>query len=155
MTLYESFGLSPEFSEGMSTCCYGRGGRSEVVTAAASAVGVVSSFLACAEQRDFARARELVDEHVTRTGPDGDVKQGREEYVSYLENIFATARGYRSRVRRCTASEDGRTVVVEIDESLTEPDGTELIASEAMIFDMTTHGLIGALSVYARRAEPF
>jgi len=117
---------------------------------AGSSVGTVRSFLACAESRDFSRARELLDEHIVRKGPDGDVKEGRDNYVAFLESVLATAQNYRSEIRRCIASEDGLTVLVEIDESLTNSDGSELKASEAMIFDLTAAGLIGKLTVYAR-----
>jgi limonene-1,2-epoxide hydrolase len=118
----------------------------------ASPVEVVMAFLACAEHRDFSTARALMDENVTRAGPDGDVKSGRDEYVAYLESVLADARGYRYDVRRSVVSEDGRTVLVEIDEALTPADGPEMQVSEAMIFDLTPNHLIGRLSVYTKLA---
>ncbi|MGO9658491.1 MAG: nuclear transport factor 2 family protein [Acidimicrobiales bacterium] len=113
-----------------------------------SPVDVVLSFLACGERRDFSLARELLDENITRTGPHGDVKSGRDEYLAYLESVLGDAKGYRYELGRSVASQDGRTVLVEIAESLTQADGVELNVREAMIFDITPAGLIGRLSVY-------
>ena len=41
-------------------------------------------------------------------------------------------------------------MLVEIDEHLTEANGTELAVSEAMVFDLTTEGRIRHLSVYTK-----
>jgi len=120
------------------------------MTADRSPVDVVMSFLACGERRDFSLARDLLDEDITRIGPDGDVKSGRDEYLGYLEGVMQEAQDYRYEIRRCVPSADGRTVVVEIDEGLTQADGVELNVSEAMIFDITAAGLIGRLSVYTK-----
>lgn len=105
------------------------------------------AFLACGRRRDFSAAYDLLDEHVTRSGG-GDDKSGRDEYLAYLQTVMKDARDYRYHVKRCTESAGGETVVVEIDESLTQADGTELSASEAMIFDLTPEGRIGRLTVY-------
>jgi ketosteroid isomerase-like protein len=113
-------------------------------------VEVVMAFLACGENRDFSGAKALLDEDVTRIGPDGDVKSGREPYLAYLESVLGDALSYRYEVRRCVAAADGLVVLVEIDESLTEADGTELAVSEAMVFDLTAHGRIRRLSVYTK-----
>jgi limonene-1,2-epoxide hydrolase len=115
-----------------------------------SPVEVVMSFLACGGQRDFSQARDLLDADITRVGPDGDVKSGRNAYLAYLETIMRGATNYVYEVRRCVPSADGRTVLVEIDESLTQADGVEMSVSEAMIFDITPAGLIGRLSVYTK-----
>jgi SnoaL-like domain len=120
------------------------------MTGGRSAVDEVLSFLACGERRDFSLARDLLDEDITRIGPDGDVKSGRDEYLGYLQGVMGEAKSYRYEIRRCVASEDGRTVLVEIDESLTQADGVELNVSEAMVFDITPAGLIGRLSVYTK-----
>lgn len=111
---------------------------------------VVMAFLACGERRDFTLARDLLDADITRTGPDGDVKSGREEYLAYLQSVMSDARSYRYSIKRCVASEDGRTVLVEIDESLTPADGPEIKVCEAMVFDLTPAGLIRRLSVYTK-----
>jgi hypothetical protein len=47
------------------------------------------------------------------------VKSGRDEYLAYLETIMPGATDYVYEVRRCVPNEDGRTVLVEIDESPT------------------------------------
>jgi ketosteroid isomerase-like protein len=114
------------------------------------AAHVVMAFLACAGRRDFSGAKELLDENITRMGPDGDVKSGRNEYLAYLESVLGEARDYRYEVRRCAVAEDGLTVLVEIEEGLTQADGTELAVSEAMIFDLTPGHRIRRLSVYTK-----
>lgn len=111
---------------------------------------VVMAFLACGGRRDFSGAEPLLDARITRTGPDGDVKSGRAAYLAYLGEVLGDVRDYGYEVRRCVATEDGRTVLVEIDEHLTEADGTEQAVSEAMVFDLTAERRIAALSVYAR-----
>jgi ketosteroid isomerase-like protein len=120
--------------------------------AAPGAVDVVTAFLACGGRRDFATARALLAEDVVRAGPDGDLKSGREEYVGYLEQVLGDVRDYSYRVARAVPSADGRTVTVELDESLEEADGTRLSVSEAMVFDLTPDRLISRISVYMKVA---
>ena len=112
--------------------------------------GVVMAFLACGGRRDFSGARALLDADITRLGPDGDVKSGRDDYVAYLESMLGDVQDYRYEVRRCVVATDGLTVLVEIDEALTQADGTALAVSEAMVFDLTPEGRIGRISVYAK-----
>ncbi len=111
---------------------------------------VVMAFLACGGRKDFSGARALLDANVIRTGPDGDVKSGRDSYVAYLESMLGDVRDYRYEVLRCAVATDGHTVLVEIDEALTEADGTALAVSEAMVFDLTPQGRIGRISVYTK-----
>jgi hypothetical protein len=120
------------------------------MTAYRSSVDVVLAFLACGPQRDFSVARDLLDEDITRVGPDGDIKSGRDVYLGYLESVMRDAHSYRYELRRAVPSDDGHTVLVEIEESLTQADGVDLNVSEAMIFDITPAGLIGRLSVYTK-----
>jgi ketosteroid isomerase-like protein len=115
-----------------------------------TAARVVMEFLACGGRRDFSGARALLDADVTRTGPDGDVKSGRDNYVAYLESVLGDVRDYRYEVRRTAVSTDGLGVVVEIDEALTQADGTKLAVSEAMAFDITAEGRIRRISVYTK-----
>jgi hypothetical protein len=115
-----------------------------------AALEVVMAFLACGGRRDFSGARALLDRDVTRIGPDGDVKSGREEYVAYLGSVLGDVQDYRYEVRRGIGAADGLSVAVEIDEALTEANGTELAVSEVMVFDLTSERLIRRLSVYTK-----
>ena len=115
-----------------------------------AALEVVMAFLACGGRRDFSGARALLDRDVTRIGPDGDVKSGREEYVAYLGSVLGDVQDYRYEVRRGIVAADGLSVAVEIDEALTEANGTELAVSEVMVFDLTSERLIRRLSVYTK-----
>ena len=105
------------------------------------------AFLSCGPRRDFSAARDILDENVVRSGTGGH-KSGRDEYLAYLESVMQDAVGYQYNVKRCLESKDGRTVVVEIDESLTQADGTELAVSEAMVFDLNPAGQITRITVY-------
>jgi hypothetical protein len=107
-------------------------------------------FLACGGRRDFSGSRALLDADVTRIGPDGDVKAGRDSYVAYLESVLGDVRDYSYEVRRTAVSADGLTVLVEIDEALTQADGAQLAVSEAMAFDLTVQGRIRRISVYTK-----
>jgi ketosteroid isomerase-like protein len=108
---------------------------------------VVMAFLSCGGRRDFSAARDLLDENVVRSGAGGH-KSGRDAYLAYLGTVMKDALDYRYSVKRCIESKDGRTVVVEIDESLTRADGTALSVSEAMVFDLTPAGRIARITVY-------
>ena len=114
------------------------------------AVEVVLAFLACGGRSAFSEARPLLAPDVARVGPDGDVKSGREEYLAYLEAVLARTRDYRYEVVRAVPSADGRTVVLELDESLVDADGRHLAVTEAMVFDLTPDLLISRLSVYMK-----
>lgn len=114
------------------------------------AAEVVLAFLACGERRDFAAARDLLDPAICRVGPDGDVKQGRDDYLAYLTTILGDVADYKYRVHRCAVSDTGLTVVVELEESLTEVGGRQISVSEAMIFDLTPGKRIRRLSVYMK-----
>jgi hypothetical protein len=111
-------------------------------------------FLACGGRRDFSSAEVLLDAAITRIGPDGDLKSGRDAYLQYLVSVLGDVADYGYEVHRCVASTDGAVVLVEIDEHLTEPDGTEQAVSEAMVFDITQQGTIGRLSVYTKLPGP-
>jgi limonene-1,2-epoxide hydrolase len=115
-----------------------------------AAVDVVMAFLACGGRRDFSAARPLLAEGVTRVGPDGDIKTGRDEYLAYLEQVLAGASDYRYQVARAVPSADGRTVLVELDESLVEAGGNRVAVTEAMVFDLTPDLRVGRLSVYMK-----
>ncbi|MCU1490414.1 MAG: hypothetical protein JWM85_1819, partial [Acidimicrobiaceae bacterium] len=112
-----------------------------------SAEDVVAAFLACGGRFDVDSAEELLDEHVVRIGSDGSVRAGRDDYLGYLRKIFTTVTDYRYEVRRLVASRDGSTVLVEIDEEVTENDGNHLEVSEAMVFDLTAENRIRQLAV--------
>jgi ketosteroid isomerase-like protein len=114
------------------------------------AVHVVMEFLACGGRRDFSGARALLDADVTRIGPGGDIKAGRDSYVAYLESVLGDVRDYRYEVRSTAVSIDGLGVMIEVDEALTQADGTELAVSEAMAFDVTADGRIRRISVYTK-----
>jgi hypothetical protein len=108
------------------------------------------AFLACGGRRDFSGAKALLDANITRIGPDGEVKSGRDEYVAYLESVLGDVQDYRYQVRRCAVATDGLIVLVEVDEALTQADGNELAVCEAMVFDLTPAGHIRRISVYTK-----
>jgi limonene-1,2-epoxide hydrolase len=117
---------------------------------AVTATEVVRSFLACAPQLDLPTAATLLAEDVVRTGADRSVVRGRDAYLAYLARALAGTSGYRSELRRIVATTDGSVVFAELDEELTEADGTYVEVSEAMVFDLDTQGQISALTVYER-----
>jgi ketosteroid isomerase-like protein len=126
----------------------------EALTAAAqrSAEEVVLAFLACGGRRDIAAAAELLEDDVSREGPDGSALSGSRTYLGYLQDVLGQALGYRYDVRRCIVSADGRTVVVELDEELTESDGARLSVREAMVFQLSDRARIAGISVYTKVA---
>ena len=112
--------------------------------------GAVRAFLSCGTERDWSRAEELLTADITRIGPDGDVKSGRVDYLAFVRQALEEASYYSYEVRRMAVSQDGRVVLVEIDETLVEQSGDTVEVSEAMVFDLTADLRISRLSVYAR-----
>lgn len=110
---------------------------------------VVRSFLGCAASRDWSLAESLLDAGVTREGPDRVVMRGRDGYLAHLRSLLGDGVRLTQQVRAMTASADGRSVLVQIDEQL-ENATERLEASEVMVFGLGGDGRIASIEVYLR-----
>jgi len=115
------------------------------------ALDTVSAFLDCSRKLDLDRAEGLLAPDMERIGPDGGVTSGRDVYLGYLRGLLGQVNDYDFELLRMTVTHDAASVVVEVHETLTEPDGTPVDVIEAMLFDLTPEMLIRRLSVYAKQ----
>jgi ketosteroid isomerase-like protein len=110
----------------------------------------VSAFLAAQQAHEWERVADLLAPDVVRLGPDQARCRGRDDYLTFLQEVHATMTGYEADIQRLVYSPDRRVAVVEIRERLVQPDGSPLAVNEAMVFDLDRDGRITRLSVYTK-----
>ncbi|HWP67446.1 MAG TPA: nuclear transport factor 2 family protein [Candidatus Limnocylindria bacterium] len=111
-------------------------------------LSVVERYLAALAVQDWAALAATLEPDVERTGPYGDVYQGRTPYVDYLRAVFRTLAGYELSVTRCLVA--GDVVVVELSETVDAAGGRRR-TEEAVVFDVSSAELIRRIGVYLRR----
>jgi ketosteroid isomerase-like protein len=114
-------------------------------------VTTVERYLAALAAHDWDALRACLAEHVERIGPYNDRYRGREQYAQFLTETVAALPGYELVVDRIVAG--GRTALVELSETVDNPDGSRLRTAEAVVFDLDEHGLIARVAVYLRTSE--
>ncbi len=112
--------------------------------------GPVEQYLACLAARDFAGLAETLAADVHRVGPYGDVVEGRDAYVEFLDSVISSLENYRLDVTRTTPT--GFGVIVELTETVDDR-GVDLRTEEVVVFE-TRHGLIAEVHVYIRTVVP-
>ena len=110
---------------------------------------IVERYFSALAARDWPALAACLAPDVERIGPFGDVYRGREPYVSFLAETFATLAGYELHVERLIVAND--TVVAELNETMDTPEGRRR-THEAVVFDLTPARLIGRVAVYLRRS---
>ena len=115
--------------------------------AASPAVTVVGRYLTAVAGQDWETLADCVAEDVRRTGPFGDRYEGREAYVGFLRQLMPTLEGYRMDVERIVATDEGRTVVAELSETV-ELDGRPVRTPESLVFDLDDAGRISRIAIY-------
>ncbi len=110
---------------------------------------VVRRYLDALATRDWAALAATLDPDVERIGPYNDAVGGRDAYASFLAETLRALAGYELRVARLVATTD--VVVAELSETVDTPQGRRR-TDEAIVFDVSSAGLIARVSVYLRRS---
>jgi limonene-1,2-epoxide hydrolase len=113
-------------------------------------VTVVERYLAALPARDWSTVRDCVADDVVRIGPYDDVYRGRDAYVGFLAATFETLRDYELDIERVI--EAGRTVLVELAETVADGDG-RLRTAEAILFDLDRNDRIARIAVYLQASS--
>lgn len=113
------------------------------------AEAVVRRYLDALATRDWAALAATLDPDVERIGPYNDAVGGRDAYASFLAETLRALAGYELRVARLVATTD--VVVAELSETVDTPQGRRR-TDEAIVFDVSSAGLIARVSVYLRRS---
>ena len=113
-------------------------------------MSITKRYLDAVAGHDWAAAEECVATGVRRTGPFGDVYEGRDAYIAFLRDLMPTLAGYSMTIHRVLESEGGSPVIVELNERV-EMDGKTIDTPECLVFDLDDDGLIAAISIYIQR----
>lgn len=113
------------------------------------AEAVVRRYLDALAARDWTALAATLDPDVERIGPYNDAVGGRETYAKFLDDTLRTLAGYELQVARVTATSD--VVLAELSETVDTPQGRRH-TDEAVVFDVSSAGLILRVSVYLRRS---
>jgi hypothetical protein len=113
-----------------------------------STVGAVERYLDAIRAHDWeAFAATLADDDFSRTGPYGDTYATKAEYVAFISALMPTLPAYELQVGRVTPAADGRSVTVELSETV-EVDGAPLVTPEALVFDLDPDGRIRRIRIF-------
>ena len=104
----------------------------------------VEVYLDALAANDWDALGRVVASNIERIGPYGDIYNGRDEYVTFLRDTFATLRAYELTISRVLDA--GSTMVVELRESVDDGDD-RLHTREAVVFDVLD-GVITRIAVY-------
>jgi ketosteroid isomerase-like protein len=113
------------------------------------AEAVVRHYLHALAAQDWPALAATLDPDVERIGPYNDAVAGREAYAGFLADTLRSLEGYELRVARVVATDD--VVVAELSETVDTPQGRRR-TDEAIVFDVSSAGLIVRVSVYLRRS---
>ena len=89
---------------------------------------------------------------VRRTGPFGDVVEGRDAYARFLANVIPTMKNYRLEIHEMIDLVDGGTLVL-LSEWLDDADGVNREHPEALRYDFDDAGLIRGVDIYLKRLD--
>jgi ketosteroid isomerase-like protein len=112
--------------------------------------GAVERYLACLAVNDWdGLAATIADDDLIRDGPYCDVVEGKQPYLKFLQNVFASLKGYRLDVKRISHTSD-RVCYVELSETF-DIDGVPTEYPECLMFEQNPDGLINRVSVFMKQ----
>lgn len=111
---------------------------------------LVRRYLDAVASHDWEEAGGCLTADVRRTGPFGDVYEGRGPYLDYLAGLMPTLSGYGMEIQRVLATADGTTVVAELVETV-EMDGKAVVTPESLTFDLGPDGRIHRIGIFIQQ----
>lgn len=112
--------------------------------------GAVERYLECLAANDWdGLAATVADEDLVRDGPYCDVVAGKQRYLKFLRNVFASLEGYRLDVQRVSHVTD-RLSYVELSETF-DIDGVATKYPECLVFEQNDNGLINRVNVFIKQ----
>jgi limonene-1,2-epoxide hydrolase len=112
--------------------------------------GTVERYLACLAVNDWdGLAATIADDDLIRDGPYCDVVKGKQPYLTFLQGVFASLKGYRLDVKRISHASD-RVCYVELSETF-DIDGLPTEYPECLVFEQNPDGLINRVSVFIKQ----
>ena len=112
--------------------------------------GAVERYLACLAVHDWdGLAATIADDDLIRDGPYCDVVEGKQPYLKFLQNVFASLTGYRLDVQRISHASE-RVCYVELSETF-DIDGAPTEYPECLVFEQNPQGLINRVSVFMKQ----
>lgn len=100
--------------------------------------------------QDWDAAGGCLSEDVRRTGPFGDVYEGRAPYLAFLAGLMPTLAGYRMDIERVIEAAEGTTVFAQLAETV-EMDGRTIVTPETLVFDLDGGGRIREIRIYIQQ----
>lgn len=113
----------------------------------------VGEFLTALVAHDWDAVAGLVTDGVRRTGPFGDVYEGRSVYIDFLKGVMSSLQGYRMDIDRILATRDGTAAVAELSETVVM-DGRTIVTPQSLVFDLDATSRIDRVSIYMRTLPP-
>jgi predicted ester cyclase len=116
------------------------------------ATDTVERYLACLAVNDWdGLAATIAEDDLIRDGPYCDVVEGKQRYLKFLQNVFASLNGYRLDVKRIMRAPD-RVSYVELSETF-NIDGVRTEYPECLVFEQNPDGLINRVSVFMKQVN--
>jgi limonene-1,2-epoxide hydrolase len=110
----------------------------------------VERYLACLAVHDWdGLAATIADDDLIREGPYCDVVEGKQPYLKFLRNVFASLKGYQLDVQRISHASD-RVCYVELSETF-DIDGVPTEYPECLVFEQNSDHLINRVSVFIKQ----
>ncbi len=117
-----------------------------------SSLDTLERYLQALRDQDWETLRDCVTRDVHRTGPYGDVVEGRDAYAEFLAGVVPTLENYELRVRDIAWTVDG-SAWVRLSEFL-GPKGELAEHPEALCFEFAGDGRIARVDIYLKRLAP-
>ena len=114
------------------------------------AAAVVMRYLEAVAAHDWDTAGGCLSPDVHRTGPFGDVYQGRDQYLAFLSQLMPTLVGYHMEIERVFPAGRGGTVVAQLTETV-EMDRKPVVTPESLIFELDDQNTIREIRIYIQQ----
>ena len=108
-------------------------------------MAVVERYLNSVANHDWDTLKSCLTPGVVRVGPFGDSYEGRDVYMTFIEDLMPRLPGYEMKVDRITYM--GRRAVAVSSETVTR-DGKPRVTPEALLFELSDDNRIARIDIY-------